>query len=71
MSEHFGGFEHALVHEGKSPLTVKNYLNDLAHLAGWFTQTNGEVFAPQAVTLLDVRAYESLLSPSPSSDPSP
>lgn len=61
MSEPFVGFEQALTREGKSPLTVKNYLNDLAHFAKWFTQTNGEAFVPDAITLLDVRAYKSFL----------
>jgi site-specific recombinase XerD len=61
MNDHFRGFEQALIREGKSPLTIKNYLNDLAHFATWFAQTNGEAFAPEAITLLDVRAYKSHL----------
>jgi len=61
MSDHFSDFQQALIREGKSPLTLRNYLNDLAHFAAWFTQTNGEKFAPGGITLLDVRAYKSYL----------
>ena len=61
MTDHFDEFEQALVEEGKSPLTVKNYLSDLKHFATWFEGTNGEALAPQRITLLDVRAYKSHL----------
>jgi len=61
MSDHFTEFEQALAREGKSPLTVKNYRNDLQHFAAWFAQSNGEEFAPAGITLLDVRAYKSHL----------
>ena len=61
MSDSFSDFQQALIREGKSPLTIRNYLNDLKHFAAWFTQTNGEPFAPGGITVLDVRAYKSYL----------
>jgi len=54
-------FAESLTREGKSPLTVRSYLSDLAHFATWFAQANGEVFTPGAITLLDVRSYKSYL----------
>lgn len=61
MDDRFAEFAQALVREGKSPLTVRNYLHDLEHFAAWFAQSNGEPFAPSAITPLDVRAYKSHL----------
>ena len=54
-------FAETLAREGKSPMTIRNYLNDLAHFARWFSQTNGEAFAPEAITLLDMCAHKSHL----------
>jgi len=51
----------ALTWEGKSPLTSRSYLSDLAHFATWFAQANGEVFTSGGITLLDVRGYKSYL----------
>ena len=61
MTNHFSTFEEELCREGKSPRTISSYLSDLRHFAAWFTQSNGEPFSPQAITILDVRAYKSHL----------
>jgi site-specific recombinase XerD len=58
MDNPFTDFTETLAREGKSALTIKSYLSDLRHFAVWFTQTNGETFSPQGITLLDVRAYQ-------------
>lgn len=61
MNDLFDSFAQALTREGKSALTIASYLSDLNHFAIWFSQTNGEAFSPQGITLLDVRAYKSHL----------
>ena len=61
MSDHFVEFEQALVGEGKSPLTIENYLSDLRDFAHWFQGTNGETLAPGRMTHLDIRAYKAHL----------
>lgn len=61
MTDHFSSFEEELCREGKSPRTISSYLSDLRHFATWFAQSNGEPFSPQAITILDVRAYKSHL----------
>ena len=40
-----------------SPQTRAAYRLDLRHFAGWFAQTVGETFSPEAVTPTDVREY--------------
>ena len=57
----FQAFAQALEREGRRPLTVASYLSDLQGFAIWFTQTNGEAFAPQGITALDVRSFKSYL----------
>jgi len=57
----FQAFAESLTREGKSPLTARSYLSDLAHFATWFAQANGEAFTPGGITLLDVRGYKSYL----------
>jgi len=57
----FQAFAQALEREGRRPLTVASYRSDLKGFAAWFTQTNGEAFAPQGLTALDVRAYQGYL----------
>ncbi|MHB1356269.1 MAG: tyrosine-type recombinase/integrase [Anaerolineae bacterium] len=57
----FQAFAQALEREGRRPLTVASYLSDLKGFAIWFTQTNGEAFAPQGITALDVRSFKSYL----------
>ena len=57
----FQAFADALTREGKSPLTIRSYVSDLAHFATWFAQTNGEEFTPGGITLLDVRSFKSYL----------
>ena len=61
MTDQFQAFEQHLVGQGRSPLTVKNYLADLGQFARWFLQTNGEAMAPERITLLDVRSYKAHL----------
>jgi integrase/recombinase XerC len=61
MDNLFSDFTQALTREGKSALTIASYLSDLNHFATWFSQTSGEAFSPQGITLLDVRAYKSHL----------
>ena len=48
MNNHFVEFEQALAREGKSPLTAKNYLNDLKHFAATFVDVmwNGSLEHP-------------------------
>ena len=57
----FKSFAQALVQQGRRPLTVASYLSDLRGFADWFTQTNGEAFAPGGITALDVRSFKSYL----------
>ena len=57
----FRAFAQALEREGRRPLTVASYLSDLRSFAVWFTQTNGEAFAPEGITALDARAFKSYL----------
>src|SRR3954463_2604860 len=40
-----------------SPKTRDAYRLDVLHFAGWFAQTRGEAFTPEAVTPTDVREY--------------
>lgn len=61
MSDHFAAFGQALAAEGKSDRTIQHYLSDLQQFATWFEQTNGETFAPQAITALDVVGYRSYM----------
>jgi len=61
MTDHFSSFEAELRRQGKRPRTISSYLSDLRHFATWFTQSNGEAFSPQAITILDVRSYKSHL----------
>jgi integrase/recombinase XerD len=44
-----------------APKTRASYRLDLLHFAGWFVQTLGEVFSPEAVTPTDVREYRGYL----------
>jgi integrase/recombinase XerD len=44
-----------------SPRTRDAYPLDLLHFAGWFVQTVGETFTPEAVTPTDVREYRGYL----------
>jgi site-specific recombinase XerD len=44
-----------------SPRTRHAYRLDLLHFAGWFAQTVGETFSPEAVTPTDVREYRGYL----------
>jgi integrase/recombinase XerC len=47
--------------EEVAPKTLTSYRTDLAHFAGWFAASTGEVFAPAAVTPTDVRDYRAAL----------
>src|SRR5256885_1424063 len=44
-----------------SPKTRASYRLDLLHFAGWFAETEGEAFSPEAVTPTDVREYRGYL----------
>jgi integrase/recombinase XerD len=44
-----------------SPKTRASYRLDLLHFAGWFAQTVGESFSPEAVAPTDVREYRGYL----------
>ena len=57
----FQAFAQDLERQGRRPLTVASYLSDLRGFAAWFMQTNGEAFAPQGITALDVRSYKGYL----------
>jgi site-specific recombinase XerD len=57
----FQAFVQTLEREGRRPLTVASYLSDLRGFAAWFTQANGEAFAPSGITALDVRSFKSYL----------
>ena len=60
-SDIFQAFAQSLEREGRRPLTVASYLSDLKGFAIWFRQTNGDAFAPQGITALDVRSFKSYL----------
>ena len=59
--ETLDAFEAYLQTLDRSPLTVRGYLSDLHAFARWFKETNGEAFAPQAVTPVDIREYRGYL----------
>src|SRR5215210_1043676 len=52
-----GRFLQDLQRQEASPRTRDAYRLDLLHFAGWFVQTVGETFTPEAVTPTDVREY--------------
>ncbi len=52
-----GEFENVLTQRGKSALTIKNYLVDLAGFAAWFQEANGQAFSPELLNSWDLRAY--------------
>lgn len=52
-----GEFERVLTERGKSDLTIKNYLVDLAAFAAWFQEANGQAFSPELLNSWDLRAY--------------
>lgn len=54
-------FADHLTNQDRAALTIRGYLADLKHFAGWFEQTNGEAFSPQAVTPTDIREYRQYL----------
>src|SRR4051812_595983 len=56
-----GRFLQDLERQETSPQTRDAYRLDLLHFAGWFVQTVGEAFTPEAVTPTDVREYRGYL----------
>lgn len=54
-------FEQDLNQQDISPLTRRGYLQDLRQFGIWFEQSNGEPFAPEAVTPTDIREYRQYL----------
>lgn len=56
-----GRFLQDLELQETSPKTRAAYRLDLLHFAGWFGQTVGEGFSPEAVTPTDVREYRGYL----------
>jgi integrase/recombinase XerD len=56
-----GRFLQDLQRQETSPRTRDAYRLDLLHFAGWFAQTVGETFTPEAVTPTDVREYRGYL----------
>jgi integrase/recombinase XerD len=56
-----GRFLQDLQRQETSPQTRHAYRLDLLHFAGWFGQTVGETFSPEAVTPTDVREYRGYL----------
>lgn len=50
-------FEQHLKALDLSHLTILGYLGDVKQFAAWFSQTNSEAFALEAVTPSDIRAY--------------
>jgi site-specific recombinase XerD len=56
-----GRFLQDLERQETSPRTRNAYRLDLLHFAGWFAQTVGETFSPEAVTPTDIREYRSHL----------
>jgi integrase/recombinase XerD len=56
-----GRFLQDLERQETSPRTRDAYRLDLLHFAGWFVQTVGETFTPEAVTPTDVREYRGYL----------
>jgi site-specific recombinase XerD len=56
-----GRFLQDLERQEVSPKTRASYRLDLLHFAGWFAETVGERFGPEAVTPTDVREYRGFL----------
>src|SRR5215211_9542580 len=56
-----GRFMADLERQETSPRTRDAYRLDLLHFTGWFVQTVGETFTPEAVTPTDVRDYRGYL----------
>jgi integrase/recombinase XerD len=56
-----GRFLQDLERQETAPKTRDAYRLDLLHFAGWFVQTVGETFTPEAVTPTDVREYRGYL----------
>lgn len=59
--KHLEQFEHSLVLRDLSANTLKAYIRDLRRFARWFEGTNGEKFAPAAITPIDLREYKAYL----------
>ena len=56
-----GRFLQDLQRQETAPKTRDAYRLDLLHFAGWFAETVGERFSPEAVTPTDVREYRGYL----------
>ena len=56
-----GSFLDDLRRQDLAARTIASYEGDLRAFAGWFTQTTGEPFSPQAVTPTDVLDYKAFL----------
>src|SRR5215210_5577952 len=56
-----GRFLADLERQETSPKTRDAYCLDLLHFAGWFAETVGETFTPEAVTPTDIREYRGYL----------
>jgi integrase len=54
-------FARHLARAERSPLTIKNYLCDLAAFATWFRDTNEDELAPAHITPTDLRDYKRFL----------
>jgi len=50
-------FMQYLLAQDRAATTLKGYRSDLTDFATWFEQTNGEAFAPEVVTPLDIREF--------------
>ena len=61
MFDFLASFADSLREEDKAENTIKSYLRDISDFGLWFTKTNGEEFAPKAITPIDVKDYKRYL----------
>ena len=56
-SEYANAFAAYLADTGRSPRTIAAYLQDVRKFAGWYMVENGQAFAPEKMTSLDLRGF--------------
>lgn len=55
--DYAGDFSAHLANTGRSPRTIAAYLQDVRKFSAWYAVENGEAFAPEKVTSLDLRGF--------------
>ncbi len=60
--DELSAFERWLREQDRSEVTVRGYVADVHHFAGWYRQTNGEDLRVERITPADVREYRGWLT---------